>query len=129
MHSRDALLLPLLPHSKAFCWLASILLGGCSLHYRDASGTDHYWGMVSVKTPPDSCMIMLRSQGAGLTLDTTSASGGLIAGYRSIEQVFVTNNQDIVIEESEKPYGRELLVRATGACKKQIPDPGAPTEK
>lgn len=67
-------------------WLA-ILISGCSVTYIDADGGTRRLGFLSITEEPGACSLVRTVTTAGITLDTTSATGGFNLGYKTLKTV------------------------------------------
>lgn len=85
--------------NRVIVGLFSLILSGCAIHYTDNQGKDSYFGLVSVSTEVNRCVITSTSKSFGLTIDATEETGGVNIGFRSTSKSYISGNELVEIEE------------------------------
>ncbi len=94
---------------KALTYLVlCLVLGGCSMTFQSRDGYQTRMGFVWERKKPDlvNGFSYTDSRLAGLGLDFTSETGGLVLGYRSVETITV--EKDSLLEVELGPQSRAV---------------------
>ncbi len=99
-----AMLRMLAVYSK--CLLASVafVLTGCAFNYVDGDGNESYLGFMAFKSVKNSCATSTTVKTVGVNYDSTTESGGLNVGYKSVTKLYIDHDIDLVFEIDANNY-------------------------
>ena len=82
--------------------LIFVTLTGCSIHYTDSEGHDHFIGLASIEIEKNKCVVTNTVKSLGVNMDFTSDTGGANLGFRTTSKSYIYQNQYVELDSSKE---------------------------
>ena len=96
--------------------LIFLTLTGCSIHYTDSKGHDHFIGLASIKIEKNKCVVTNTVKSLGINLDFTSDTGGANLGFRTTSKSYINQNQFVQLDSSEQTITQIIKLDSQQDC-------------